>query len=263
MKKTLIAAAALVAMVGCNKTLIESSPAADSNYGYINLGVSADTEMVVTKGVTTEQDGLSLEGYNITIKQAGVALEGWPKEYTEIQNADIKVPAGTYLVEVENFTTDEAHPADEKGFVRVFGSKKISVKAGVSTPCPVACSPVNTKVSFNYNSKFAEVFTTPSVKVGTAVRTLGLTMALDSEELADAAYFEPEELTWTLTAKNANSEEKTFSKKFTPAYGKWTVITFSVGNTDGSIDITITIDGEITAKENISAVLDPFNGIVE
>ena len=47
MKKIMIAAAVLAALTACNKTLIEG-PMADSEYGYINLGVTADTEMEVT-----------------------------------------------------------------------------------------------------------------------------------------------------------------------------------------------------------------------
>ena len=53
MKKAFFLAAALVAMVGCNKTIIESPV---SDYRYISLGVSADTEMVATKAIETEDD---------------------------------------------------------------------------------------------------------------------------------------------------------------------------------------------------------------
>ena len=67
MKKTIIAAAALVAMVGCNKGIIET-PTAEAELGYINLGVNTDTEMVVNKGITTEA---YLSGYNITLKKYG------------------------------------------------------------------------------------------------------------------------------------------------------------------------------------------------
>lgn len=51
MKKTIIIAAALVAMTACNKNLIEVSSV--DGFGYINLGVSADTELVVTKAENT------------------------------------------------------------------------------------------------------------------------------------------------------------------------------------------------------------------
>ena len=47
MKKAFFLAAALVAMVGCNKTIIESPVANEADYGYINFDVTADTEMVM------------------------------------------------------------------------------------------------------------------------------------------------------------------------------------------------------------------------
>ena len=91
MKKTIIMAAVLVAMVGCNKSIIES-PVADSDYGYINLGVTAETEMVLTKGIITEAD---LAGYKVNLLKDGMQLDGWPKAYSSITDANWKVPAGS------------------------------------------------------------------------------------------------------------------------------------------------------------------------
>ena len=65
MKKIMIAAAALVAMTACNKTLIEG-PVADSEYGYINFGLSSDMEIVDTKAVVSQTgDGAN---YNVYLK---------------------------------------------------------------------------------------------------------------------------------------------------------------------------------------------------
>ncbi len=266
MKKTIIAAAALVAMVGCNKNLIETPTVAETEYGYINLGVSADTEMVVTKGVTTEQDGLILEGYNINIKNSeGVALSGWPKEYEAIKDTEIKVPAGRYTVEVENLTDAEAHKVGEKGFVRVLGTGEVNVNAGLPADCPVACAPVNSKISFNYTEDFLKVFPQSEVTAGTSERTLPMNMLSSTAgtDNLDAAYFPAgSEITWTLTTTNA-SGTKTYSNKeaIVLTQAKWTVVTFNVGSVEGSINVQISVNGEITEVIPVDAVIDPLEGV--
>ncbi len=257
MKKTFIAALALVAMVGCNKNIIESPAVAESEYGYINLGVSADTEMVVTKGVAANEEYAS---FNVTLKQGGQTVDGWPKEYSAITDDDLKVAAGTYSIYVENLTSEEAHPESAKGQVRVSGTNSVVVKAGLPSACEIMCNPVNTKVSFNYTEKFAQVFTSHEVNVGTATRNFNLTTALDTETVADAAFFESEQLAWTLKATNANDVVKNFSKTFTPEAGKWTIITFTVGDTDGTINVTITVNGTITEEVKVTETIDPLGG---
>ncbi len=256
MNKTIIAAAVLAAMTACNKNIIEH-PASEAGFGYINLGVSADTEMVMTKGVAENAD---YNDFNVTLKQ-GEAVK-WTKEYKDITEADLKVAAGTYTIEVENLTSDEAHPAGEKGEVRVSGSAQADVKAGLPEDVTVACRPVNAKVSFNYTAKFAEVFKTSSVKVGTAARTLAVNMQLDtdSKETLDAAFFESENLTWTLNTTNANDVEKTYAKTFKPSANKWTVVTFTVGDVAGTINVTITVNNQITEEFSITEEIDPLQG---
>ncbi len=271
MKKTLIAAAALVAMVGCNKSLIES-PAVDANeFGTINLGVSASTEMVVTKAVTTEAD---LTDYEITLKQDGTVK--WTKTYTEVSADESlwKVPAGNYSVLVENVTVDEVYDETHtKGQVRVSGEESVVVYPGIASSCTVECTPQNSKVSFLYTEKFAEVFqvNTAAVKVTDGTKEFDMTMMqiadpLDKENL-DAAYYEPKELTWTLNIKNKNGEtgdDKTYTSKVTTKKATWTHVTFDTGDTTGTINVTITVNGEITATETITAVLDPMDdSIVE
>ena len=69
MKKTIILAAALVAMTACNKSIIETSNPADG-YGFIELGITADTEMVVTKtGSVMSSDALASYMWRILPKQ--------------------------------------------------------------------------------------------------------------------------------------------------------------------------------------------------
>ena len=257
MKKTIIIAAALVAMTACNKTLIETPMA---EYGTISLGVSTDTEMVVTKGVTTTAD---LEGYNVTLKKDGNVVDGWPKEFENIKDSDWKVPAGSYSIYIENYTIDEAYDEDERemGVVRVSGETSVTVTAGISTSCTVNCTPQNSKVSFMYTPEFDTVFDEPSVTVKESnARTLDMTVG-ESHIDGNAAYFEVGTLTWTLTAK-LGSQTKTYTKDFTTIKAKWTQVTFTTGSTDGQINVTITVDGAITETHTITATIDPIEGTV-
>ncbi len=268
MKKTLIAACAIVAMAGCNQSLIES-PIAESDYGYISLGVTTDTEMTITKsgenGITTEA---TLTGYNISLTKEGANVwETTSKEYEAIIANDWKVPAGTYKIYVENLTQEEAYQANGgKGTVRVSGESDVQVLAGLTVPCTVDCTPQNSKVSFLYSEKFAEVFNVSesSVKVGDSSRELSLNMTLttDTDATLDEAYFEPSTLTWTLTAKNMANEVKTYTKTFTTAKAKWTKITFDTGDTNGTIQVTITVNDQITDVSEITETIDPLSGTV-
>ena len=114
----MIAAAVFAALTACNKTLIES-PVADSEYGYINFGLSSDLEIVDTKASATVTKNNST--YNVYLKQG--TTDKWTsgdknyKEYGDIAENDLKVPAGTYVIEAENYTETEA----DNRFVNVTG----------------------------------------------------------------------------------------------------------------------------------------------
>lgn len=256
MKKTIIAAAALVAMVGCNKGIIET-PTAEAEFGYINLGVNTETEMVVTKGIITEED---LTGYNITLKKDGEVQ--WTYDYAEAADDALwKVPAGNYSVYVENLDLKEAYATD-KGVVRVSGETAVTVTAGIATSCPVTCTPQNSMVSFITTPDFETVFDNPSVSVEESeTRTVDMTIGTTHEK-ENAAYFEPGTLVWTLTAGLAGNT-KTYTKEITAVQAKWMQVTFTTGSTNGQINVTITVDGEITETETITAVIDPIGGKVD
>ena len=96
MKKTIVIAAAIVAMTACNKTIIET-PMAD--YGSISLGVAADTEMVVTKSGTLTAE--AAKDYIITLSGS---QKNWEKAFSEISDDDRKMAAGTYIMTAKNIS---------------------------------------------------------------------------------------------------------------------------------------------------------------
>lgn len=261
MKKTVIMAAVLVAMVGCNKSIIES-PVADSDYGYINLGVTAETEMVLTKGIITEAD---LTGYKINLTKDEVQVAGWPKEYSA--SIDWKVPAGNYTVmvydkaRVGNASDLSAVYAlnDNKGDKYIYGSAGVTVVAGETAECEVNCTVQNSKISFAYDDKFNAIFTKGDFKVVDNNNGREALPVIESaHQEANAVYFEPVTLTWTLKATpKLGGVEKTYTGEVVLEKAKWSQVTFSSGNTDGQIDVEITVDGSMTVVTVSPIELDP------
>ncbi len=275
MKKTLIAAAALVAMVGCNKTLIESAPVADSNYGYINLGVSADTEMVVTKADNTSEDVKEIiNDYNVTVTETVTSVSK-NSVYNQITEDFWKVSSGKYEVTVENATIAETYAGENsKGSKRISGTGNVEVFPGLHSTCTVDCTVKNAQLSFLYTDNFAKVFTVAdetkvnvsnvaNSETGYPARAIALAMTEKADEstiASDAAFFEPEELTWSLTIATKDGNSKTYSSKVTAKESTSTQVLLNTGSVEGEIDITITVNGEFAATETITAVLDPVDG---
>ena len=255
MKKTIIIAAALVAMTACNKSLIEVSPV-ENGYGYISLGVTTDSEMVVTKG-EGETQTVDLSGYNVTLKQ-GETLK-WSKEYSEITPDDLKQSAGTYTLYVENLTEEEAAPAEAKGAVRVAGSADVIVKAGINNEVSVNCEAINSRVTVANN--FTEgVFTAAELTITDGERALPMSWGHTEEN--GAYYSAGKTLTWTLNVTLSNGAKKTYSdpEATTTVAKNWTQINFSNSSTNGNILVEIIVDGTISEKIEVSETIDPLGG---
>ena len=274
MKKIMIAAAALVAMTACNKTLIEG-PVADSEYGYINFGLSSDMEIVDTKATVDKEEST----YNVYLKK-GSAYQ-WSngginyKEYSAIDEADLTVPAATdYVIEAENYTETEAEAANNSyGDVRVKGtSGQFAVKAGETTNgVTVHCTPVNAKVTVGFAEDFLSVFTDAQVTLIDGSRQLVMTPATVTKEnetykhttaeTTSIAYFNVDNgvLSWSITARVGNIE-KTYSKTFEVEANKWNMITFKAGK-DGNILFSITADTGITDAKPITPEVDPLTPV--
>ena len=251
MKKTIIIAAALAAMTACNKSLIEMTPAQE--FGTISLGVTADTEMVVTKA------GSEFDTYNVTLKQGSDVK--WTKEYSAIEDADLKQPAGTYTLYVENLTEDEAAPAESKGQVRVAGTADVTVQAGVSTPVTVNCTAINSRVTVA-NTFTEGVFTSAVATITDGTRAFEMGWGHD---VANGAYYAADKtIGWTLEVTLSNGTKKTYSKASatTTVAKKWTQINFTNLNTDGTITVNIVVDGTITETVVVSETIDPLDGTV-
>lgn len=254
MKKTIIIAAALVAMTACNKSIIEVSPAEE--FGTINLGITADTEMVVTKAGTV-MTADQLASYNVTLKQGETVK--WTKEYSEITSDDLKKPAGSYTLYVENLTEEEAAPAEDKGAVRVAGTKEFNVVAGAENTASVECEAVNSRVTVA-NTFTEGVFESAEITITDGTRALP--MSWGHTEDNGAYYSAGKSITWTLTVTLSNGTQKTYSdpEATVTVARKWTQINFSNSSTNGNIVVEIVVDGTISEKIEVSETIDPLEG---
>ena len=278
MKKIMIAAAVLAALTACNKTLIEG-PVSDSEYGYINFGLSSDMEIVDTKAAITVEKNNST--YNVYLKKDGAYQ--WPnnyKEYSEITETDLKVTAGAYVIEAENYTEAEAESANGGyGDVRVKGtSGDITVTAGATTQkVTVNCTPVNAKVTVGFADGFTTTFTSATVKLIDGSRNLtmsnlatvqssgegnSVTYTHTTENNTSVAYFnvDNDTLSWSIEA-TVDGKSKVFNGTFTVQANIWNMITFKAGK-NGNITFDISADTSISGSVNINQEVDPLGGTI-
>lgn len=252
MKKTIIFAAALAAMTACNKNVIEVVPA--DAFGYIDLGIMTDTEMIVTKAGSV-MDADDLAEYNVTLKQGETVK--WTKEYAAITAEDLKQPAGTYTLYVENLNEAEAAPAEAKGAVRVAGSADVTVKAGINNTVSVSCQAVNSRVTVANN--FTEgVFTAAELTITDGSRALPMAWGHSVEN--GAYYSAGKSLTWTLVVTLSNGSKKTYTdpEATVTVAKKWTQINFSNSSTNGNIVVEVSVDGTISETIEVSETIDPL-----
>lgn len=254
MKKIIVFAAALAALVSCNKSVIVSSVEADEP-GFISLGISTSDVMVETKGLAANND---LTGYNITIIDKSNSTTYWEGEYEQAKDESVwKVAPGTYTIKVENKTEKEVYPNNTSaGEIRIAGqtTDDVIVTAGKTSTCTVECQPVNAKVSFCATNEFLGIFTNPSVSVTDGTRTVSLGTVGTS--FGAEAFYNPGEITWNLSA-TVDNQSKNYSGTLALVAKQWSKVTFNTSSTNGVISITITVDGTMT-EVPVQTPVDPW-----
>lgn len=300
MKKIMIAAAALVAMTACNKTLIEN-PVADSDYGYINLGITADTEM----GIATKTSVNAPDTYRVKLVKknndswenkwsdletdTGVLGDGWVSySYLTSHNSDLlTVPAGTYKFTVENIAESSIYDGHANGQMYVKGeSEEITVVAGKSVSGSVACTVKNSKVIVKMGTGFDTYFKEAEIQViakksssDQEATTFNMNWTGDAVAQEETTkyneVFLPAEtsVVWKLTAVRKDNDNSTAKYTYTnygkndsaisTVAGKCTVITLTPSTEgNGAINVTITTDESYTDTPN-NVVIDPIEGVSE
>lgn len=289
MKKTLIAALAFVAMVGCNKTLIES-PIAESEYGYINLGITADTEMVVTK-TTTEK---AIDGtYRVCLQMknlSGTFENYWTKanvdeiqsndgylSYSDVTSEYLTVPAGTYKIIAENIAADNIYGSSSaNGQKYIKGeSDDITVTAGQSVNASFKCTIQNSKVTVHKGTDFDTYFSDAVINLSCDDHNFYMdwySAVIDTksgETKYNEVYFPASQnITWELnvTMKGSTTQKKYTNSdndnaKITTIAAEWKQITFSPNTGDkGAINVTITVTDDFGQPATETVTLNPVTG---
>ena len=258
MKKLIIFSAALAALVSCNKSIIEM-PVASDEKGYIVLDVATSDVMVETKALAANTN---LTGYNISLIDKATSTTLWTKEYEAAQTEEDawKVAPRNNTNKVENKREKEVYTNNSSaGEIRIAGQKDVTVNAGQTSTCSIACSPVNAKISFNATSEFLSMFQGATVSVTGSERTAELGSVTTSD--GTPAFFNPMEVRWTLEA-TVFSVAQEYSGVVTLQAAKWSKVTFKTNSTNGIISLEISVNGEITDIIPLNVTIDPSTGEV-
>jgi len=256
MKKTIIIAAALVAMTACNKNLIEVSPVAE--YGTISLGVSTDTEVVVTKGEPVALDPADAADYIVSLTGS---QKNWTKAFSEITEEDRKMPAGNYTMTAQNISDEAAVDGNGKMLLKS-DETAVVVEAGDNTDVTLVCEVANSKVTVDFEDGFDQIFSFESaepVVLDPTGRNISMTPGEHAVEGTEAAWFnDGTTVNWTLSVVvESTSQPKTYNGSFAVTAGTWNQLTFKAGK-NGSISLVIKVD-ETIVEVPVEETIDPLS----
>lgn len=257
MKKTILFVVSLAAMCSCNKSVIET-PVPESDYGYIEFGISADAEMVETKTATAVSKENST--YLLSLVGTGNNVRFTDKKFKDLTDNDLKVQADTYVFSAQNITETDAESG--YGALRLYGEhRNLVVTAGGTSTATIACTPANALVTVALDPTFGNTFKETEVYLVDGSREL----KIDTFGHADAegtivtkSYFNIDDgtLYWKVKAKiNNETEFKYFRNNFTVTKATHHKITLAPG-TNGTISVSITADDTIISVEE-SVTVDP------
>jgi hypothetical protein len=283
MKKIMIAAAVLAALTACNKTLIEC-PVTDPGYGYINLDISSDTEMVETRTTTKPIDG----SYSLCLQKKNTNNEYvnyWTTaNFSDIQSTDgyltvsqaiskyLTVPSGEYKLIAENIKSGLVYKSTPNGQLYVYGEKSFTVNAGVSNKVTFQCEIKNSKVTVHQSDNFGSLFNDASITLKSTTTGAPTSLSMNwyseqsttssSDSYNEAFYPAESVLSWELIARTSLGIKKYVStQNITTAAKQWTKITFSPKeNGKGSINLDIIVNDEFGTPVTVTEVLDPIEG---
>lgn len=255
MKKTIIAALALVAIAGCNKTLIEMPVVDDAGYGYLTLGITSNPDMVITKAdeevtnsyfFTLLYSGTQNGSYTTVSGYDGVQIgtdDGKIKDAdANIEGTQIKLEAGWYKIKAMS-AKSEAYTDNEKGEKYLFGeSEPVQLTAGGAADLNVGCYVQNTAVSVKATDKFTSTFINEKVTVST-------TWGADNSTKRSYDFINVTTDNVNSSAEDGNETSITWDPNndmvFFPAYAETEV----TGDSDKCAKLTIKIEANTVASQ--------------
>lgn len=244
MKKTLSIIALAAALCSCEK---QNGTLADSGYGYIDLGLTADS-MIETKAAASVGD---LSGWTIKVGE------------TAYTSAGQKIAAGTYTLSASNYADEAAAIASNSGWGDAFYSgstANVTVTAGETTEASIACGTAK-------NARLAVVFALGSdfteYKVTVAKEGVSGGLVFDAENASTSkAYFTAGKtgIGYSIDYKYKGTA-KNITGKTINLGGAATEKTIRVAsNSNGTITITVTRDEEFGDGGSENITIDAVTG---
>lgn len=244
MKKTLIFIAAAAMLCACTK---QNGSLAEVGYGYIDLGLSTDNE-VVTKAEANVGDLT-----NWTVKVGGTSYTG----------AGQKIAAGKYTISASNYTDEATAIASNSGWGDAFYSgstANVTVTAGQTTEASIACGKAkNARLAVEF--ALGSDFTDYKVTVTKEGVSNGLVFNTENASTAKAYFTAGKENIAYSISYTYKEEAKTPINKTVTLGGAATEKKIRVAsNTNGTITITVTRDEEFGDGGSESVTIDAATG---
>ena len=206
------------------------------DWGCFDLSLAAEVTMdeaVKSPEALPEEE---YADYTIMLYKEGELL--WETTFDEftadVDNAYRRVPAGEYVVYVENCTAAEAEEGD--GRPRYTGSETFVVTAGRTATASVVCSMANAKVTLAYAADFGQHFIPWGLSLadsGTRKVSLDMDVMSDSHDGAQVMYFNVSDdgtatLTYTLVATEIELDKvMRYDVDFVVEKCKWNKVTMT------------------------------------
>lgn len=224
--------------------LILSSCTKDEGQEWGCFDLSLTTEVAMDEAVRSPETLPEEEygDYTVILYREGELLweTTFDKFTIDAEGVYRRVPAGEYVVYVENCTSEEAEEGN--GRPRYAGSGIFTVKAGRTTSASVVCTMANAKVTLAYAADFDQQFIPWGLSIADAgIRKISMDMDLVSESHDDAQvmYFNVSEegtaqLTYTLVASDLELDKvMRYDVEFTVEKCKWNKVTMTGKKTTG------------------------------
>lgn len=163
MKKLIFIAASLLALVACNKEVINAPVAGE--VGYLDFNVSADN----TIKVETKADPV----YNITeVGEFYVEYSDQKVQYKNLPSL-ITLATGSYTVKAYNVDATTAEAGT--GQLRMYDEKTVTVVANEAATAELRCTPYSSEVILDYTDNFLSEYGAPVFTLTKDDRQLNVT----------------------------------------------------------------------------------------
>ena len=200
-----------------------------AEYGYISVSVSTDVEIEDAATKSEQLPESSYSEYNIALYNGETLV--WKTKY-DVFLSDVqynRIPAGTYTLEVENCTEDDAEIGN--GRMRLFGSEQITVVAGRTSHADILCQMANARVTLAIDQDFASDLSNTGASVTDGKRKISLETVDTDHVLERAVYYNvgadgTKNLVFTVTTGIISIDKvKTFEVPVSVEGGKWNKVT--------------------------------------